>query len=82
MNAIEDLTDAALDLPLQVEAVLDRCIVKIGELLDFRRGSIIRTSRAAGENVHLLIGGVHIADGDLVATDTKISVRISELHDK
>ena len=67
------------DVPLSVEAVLDRVIMNVRAVADLQPGSLIVLSRSAGDNVHLHVGGVLIASGEVVVIENTIGVRITDL---
>ena len=68
------------DVPLEVEVELDRHIVTIKEVLQLEKGSILPLNKAAGEPVEIVVGGVSIGTGEVVALSENAGVRISELH--
>jgi flagellar motor switch/type III secretory pathway protein FliN len=69
-------------VPLDVEAVLDARMMTIAEILQLECGSLIRMNRAAGENVQIQAGGVWIADGDILAVDNKMCVRLTGFRER
>lgn len=78
---MEDLGNLA-HIPLEVEAVLDARLVTAAEILQLDSGSLIRMNRAAGENVQIRIGGVWVADGDILAVDNKMCVRLTAFRER
>jgi flagellar motor switch protein FliN len=80
MNTLEELGDIA-KVPLEVEAVLDTRSISVGEILALETGSLIRLSRSAGESIQVHVGGVHIADGDIVTMENLICVRITDFRE-
>ena len=78
---MQELGDLA-KVPLEVEALLDAGVMKISKILDLEPGNLIQINRAAGDSVQVNIGGVWIADGDLLAVDNKLCVRIANLRDQ
>jgi len=80
MNPFEELGDLAR-VPLQVEAVLDSRSITVGEILALEPGSLIRMNRSAGESVSIHVGGVHLADGDIVTMENMICVRITDFKE-
>ena len=81
MNTLEELGDLAR-VPLQVEAVLDSRSITVGEILALETGSLIRLNRSAGESIQVHVGGVHIADGDIVTMENLICVRITDFREQ
>lgn len=66
------------EVPLDVEAQLDRKVLTVRELLDLDVGSVIRLNRSAGENIDLLIGGSLVAFGEIVIFEEVLGVRITD----
>jgi flagellar motor switch protein FliN len=81
MTPLEELGTVA-KVPLEIEAVLDTRVTTVAELLELEPGSLIRMNRSAGENVHIHIGGVHAADGDIVAMDNMMCVRLTDFRER
>lgn len=69
-------------VPLEVEAALDAGTMRISKIIELEPGSLIRINRAAGDSVRVNIGGVWLADGDLLAVDNKLCVRIANFRER
>ncbi len=78
---MEDLGNLAR-VPLEVEAMLDARVMTVSDILQLEGGSLIRTNRIAGEHVQIHVGGVWIADGDILAVDNKICVRVTGFRER
>ena len=65
-------------VPLQIRAVLPCHPLTIGELLSLDSGSLIRTARAAGDNVDVRVSDRWIAQAELIVVDNALAIRISE----
>jgi flagellar motor switch protein FliN/FliY len=68
------------EVPLEVEVELDRRILKVREILGLEAGSVIKMTRSAGENLDVLMGGVLVCFGEIVATDASTGVRITDFR--
>lgn len=68
------------DVPFEVEVELDRYEVTIREVLNLEKGSILPLNKAAGEAVDIVVGGVSIGTGEMIALSENAGVRISELQ--
>lgn len=77
MNGHPELAHIA-DLPLDIEVELDRKIMTIRSILELRRGSLIRLTRSAGENIDILVGGTVLGYGEIVVIEDRIGVRITD----
>ena len=69
------------DIPLLLRAVLPCRSLTIGELLALDVGTVVRTSRAAGDNVDLCIGNKQIADVEFIVIENSLALRISEFSE-
>jgi flagellar motor switch protein FliN/FliY len=67
------------DVPLRVEALLDRINMNMRAVASFQVGSVLTLRRSAGDNVDLWVGGVKLASGEIVVIENTIGVRITDL---
>ena len=79
MTAMEEIASLA-DVPVDIEAELDRRILSVGEILQMEPGSLIRMKRSAGENIDLYVGGTLIGCGEIVVVENSLGVRITDLN--
>ena len=54
----------------------------IREVLALRAGAVIKTTRAAGENVAILVGGAPIGSGEIVIMEETVGVRITDFMEE
>jgi flagellar motor switch/type III secretory pathway protein FliN len=75
---VADLPEVAhlLDIPLEVEAVVDGPVLRVSELLSLSVGSVIATSLAAGENIDIFAGKAYIGAGELTSANSHSVVRM------
>ena len=66
------------DVPLDVSVELDRRILTMREVLALERGSVIRLTRSAGENIDITIGGALVGFGEIVVIEDSMGVRITD----
>ncbi|MDQ2900687.1 MAG: FliM/FliN family flagellar motor switch protein [Acidobacteriota bacterium] len=69
---------AIADVPIDVEVVLDRRMLKIGEILELEAGSVIEMRRSAGENIDIYVGRKLVAFGEIVIIENTMGVRITD----
>ncbi len=69
------------DVPVQIEIELDRRLMGTHELLELTEGSVIGTTRSAGENIDIYIGGVLCGSGEVVVIENTLGVRITDFRD-
>jgi flagellar motor switch protein FliN/FliY len=71
---------AFADVPLEIEAELDRRILSVEQILQMEPGSLIGMKRSAGENIDLYVGGVLIGCGEIVVVENSLGVRITDFN--
>jgi len=81
MTSLEQIGPLA-EVPVEIEVELDRRVMKTRELLDLEEGSVIGTSRSAGENIDIYIGGVLCGSGEIVVIENALGVRITDFRDE
>jgi len=79
MTPMEQIA-ALADVALNVEAQLAQSTMTIREVLALDAGSVVKTSRPAGENVDVLIGGVLVGSGEVVVMEEKVGVRMTSFR--
>jgi flagellar motor switch protein FliN len=77
MSGTAELAHIA-DLPLDLEVELDRKVMTIRSILELKRGSLIRLTRSAGENIDISVGGTLLGYGEIVVIEDRIGVRITD----
>jgi len=70
------------DVPVEIEVEMDRRMLTMREILDLREGSLIGTTRSAGENIDIYIGGALVGFGEIVVIENMIGVRITDFRDE
>ena len=69
------------DVRVEIEVELDRRIMSALDVLDLEEGSVIGTTRSAGENIDIYIGGVLCGSGEIVVIENTLGVRITDFRD-
>ena len=70
------------EVTVEVEVELDRRMMTTREVLELSEGSVIATSRPAGENIDIYIGGVLCSTGEIVVIETALGVRITDFREE
>lgn len=78
MNASETL-QRFQDLPFGAEVDLGSLVMSIGEIFELSPGAVLRTDHPAGAPVSLRVGGVALAEADVVVMNDALSVRIVKI---
>ncbi len=68
------------EVPLFLEVELDRRVMTTRQILELDAGSVIVTSRPAGENIDIYIGGVLCGSGEVVVIENALGVRITDFR--
>jgi flagellar motor switch protein FliN/FliY len=71
--------DFILDIPLTVSVELGRGKMMISELLKLGRGSVVELTKLAGEPLDVFVNNRLIAIGEVVVTNEKFGVRLTEV---
>lgn len=77
MQALDEILLYA-DIPVEIEMVLDRKTMTMGQLLELEPGSVMRLSRSAGENIDLYLADVLLAYGEVVVIENTLGARITD----
>jgi len=80
MNPQEEIAPLG-EVPVEIEIELDRRVMRAREVLRLAEGSVIGTSRSAGENIDIYIGGVLSGSGEIVVIENTLGVRITDFRD-
>jgi flagellar motor switch protein FliN/FliY len=78
MTPMEAIASFA-DVPVDIEAELDRRILTVRQILELEPGSLIAMRRSAGENIDLYVGGTLIGCGEIVVVENSLGVRITDV---
>ena len=81
MNPQEEIAPLG-EVRISIEVELDRREVSAREVLALEEGSVIGTSRSAGENIDIYIGGVLCGSGEIVVIENTLGVRITDFRDE
>lgn len=65
-----------MEIPVTCSVELGRTKIRVGDLLELARGSVISLDRAAGEPLDLLVNGYLIAHGEVVVVNDKFGIRL------
>jgi len=68
-----------LDVPLEIAVELGRTKMFVNDLLKLGQGSVIELSKFAGETMDIMANQKLIARGEVVVTNEKYGVRLTEV---
>ena len=79
MNYLDEI-DHFSEMPMDLEAELDRKTMTMTQILDLEAGMVIKLRRSAGENIDLFIGGSLVAFGEIVVLQEMMGIRITDFR--
>ena len=68
-----------LDVKVNLSVELGRTKMRVKDVLNIGKGTIIELNRFAGEPVDILVNNVLVARGEVVAVDESFGVKITEI---
>ena len=71
--------DLVLDIPVQICMELGRTKISIRDLLKLSEGSVVKLERPAGEPLDILVNGCLVARGEVVVTNERFGMRITDI---
>ena len=80
MTALEEIGHLA-DIAMKVDVELDRTTMTVRDILLLAKGSVIRMTRSAGENMDIVIGGARLGSGEIVIMEDTVGVRITDFQE-
>jgi flagellar motor switch protein FliN/FliY len=81
MTAAEEIAHVA-DVPVAVEAELDRKIMTVRQILELEIGSVLWLTRSAGENLDIYAGAALFGFGEIVIIESTVGVRITDFKEQ
>lgn len=79
-QAVKELDDF-IEVPIKVNVLIGKKMVKIKELLDFSPGSLLVLNRSAGESLLIYLENTFFAKGEVTIMEDTFAVRITEIND-
>lgn len=67
------------EVPFPVEVELGSLTMTLGEVLEIKAGTIIRTGHSAGDPLAVCVGDIQLAEADPVVIEDSMSARIKRL---
>ena len=70
------------EVPLDVRAELQTPKMTVAEILSLEPGSVIRSVRAAGDSIDVLVGGQLIGSGEIIVVENATAIRLSDFRER
>ena len=71
--------DVILDIPVTLSLEVGKSKISIRELLKLNQGSVVELDRLAGESLDVLVNGTLVAHGEVVVTNDKYGIRLTDV---
>ncbi len=68
------------DVRMKVEIVLGRGAMTLRHCLTLQRGSVVRLTQSAGQDLFMLVNDAPVARGEIVIIDETVSLRLTEFR--
>ena len=78
-NELIDEDGALMEVNVDIVAVLGTADLKISQILQLGRGAVVELDRLVGEPVELRAEGRLVAKGEVMVTDDKLAIQITEV---
>ena len=78
-DLIKNKDGALMNVDVDIVAVLGTAELKISQILQLGRGAVVELERLVGEPVELRAEGQLVAKGEVVVTDDKLAVQITDV---
>ena len=70
------------DVKMHIDVLLGRGSMTLRACLALHRGSIVRLTQSAGQDLFVLVNDVPVARGEVVIIDDTVSLRLTEFRQK
>ena len=71
--------DVILDISVNLSLEVGKTKISIRDLLKLNQGSVVELDRLAGEPLDVLVNGTLIAHGEVVVTNDKYGIRLTDV---
>ena len=69
-----------LDVSIPIAVQLGQTRMTIRELLNLKKGSVVKLNQMAGEPIDIFLSKKLVAKGEITVVDDKLSVRVGQLY--
>ena len=75
----DNCLDVILDISVNLSLEVGKTRISIRDLLKLNQGSVVELDRLAGEPLDVLVNGTLIAHGEVVVTNDKYGIRLTDV---
>ncbi len=76
-NVLDDFAEY-MDIPMRITLEVGRRTIKVREVLLLKPDSIVEVPKSAGENIDVYINGKLVAFGEILETEGKAGIRLTD----
>jgi len=77
-----EVFDGFTDLDIDIEVQVDHRPLTLRQILELDNNSVVKLPRSAGENMDVFIGGSLVCHGEIVVTDERVGIRITDFREE
>lgn len=70
------------NIPVTITGVFGRRMLKVKDFLALKKGHVLELDKFAGEPIDLYMNGRHIARGEIVITNDRYGIRLTDIIEK
>jgi len=78
-SSVEPSLDVILNIPVTLSMEVGRTRMTIRELMELKRGSVVKFDRLAGEPMDVLVNGTLVAHGEVVVVNDRFGIRLIDV---
>ena len=67
------------DIPMKIKVILGGTKMKIKDIINLNKDSIVILNKAAGESVEVYINNMKLAQGEIIVSEDTFGVRITDI---
>ena len=71
--------DAIYDIPVKVTTVLGKVNIAVSKLMTLKKGAVVQLDRRVGDSVDILVNRQLVARGELIVSDGRLGVTMTEI---
>jgi flagellar motor switch protein FliN/FliY len=81
MTPLESIGHLA-DIPLTLNVEMARKSMTVADILRLEKGTVIKMTRSAGDNIDILVGNALLGTGEIVIIEETVGVRITDFNEE
>lgn len=78
INPVIEEAKQLMDVPVRINIQLADCNMKVRDILQLKRSSILELPKSAGENVDILVNDHPLASGEVLELEGATGIRLTD----